>query len=137
MMRYLSPEWIAAVGEKVAASESLAELARVHEIGVTQVVTECPNDLGPDGTSEVTYHFQVGPDGASFGSGPAPSESVRLEQTWETSVAVATGAVPAQEVFIKGLVKITGDINRLIASQVVFGALDTAFESVRSNTDYA
>lgn len=131
-MRYLSPEWIAAVGEKVAASESLAQLGSTHEIGVTQVVTGCPAGLG-----EVTYHFQVGPDGASFGAGSAPRENVRLEQSWETSVAVATSAVPAQEVFIKGLVKITGDIDRLIASQIVFGALDTAFESVRDRTDYA
>lgn len=129
-MRYLSVDWIDAVHGHVAASESLAQLAKVHDIGVTQVVTD-----GPEGN--VVYHFQVGDGVASFGPGPAPREHVRLEQSWETSVGVATSAIPAQDVFIKGLVKVSGDVQRLIESQVVFAALDAAFEGVRAVTEYA
>lgn len=128
-MRYLSTEWIEAVGAQVAANDSLAHLCTQHDIGVTQVVTDTPH-------GEVTYHFQIGPEGASFGPGPAPREHVRLQQTWDTSVAVATNEIPAQEVFVKGLVKITGDIQRLIDSQIVFGALESAFETVRAQTQY-
>lgn len=128
-VRYLSLEWIDAVNQRVAGSESLAQLAKTHDIGVTQVVTD-----GPEGT--VVYHFQVGDGVASFGAGPAPREHVKLEQSWETSVAVATGNLPAQEVFIKGMVKISGDVQRLIECQVVFAALDAAFEDVRATTEY-
>lgn len=128
-MRYLSLDWINAVNDKVAASKSLAQLSEVHDIGVTQVVTD-----GPEGT--VVYHFQVGEGTASFGPGPAPRENFRLEQSWETAVAVATKTVPAQEVFIKRLVKVSGDVQRLIESQVVFAALDSAFEDVRPLTEY-
>jgi hypothetical protein len=129
-IRYLSLEWIDAVNGCVSTSESLAQLSRIHDIGVTQVVTD-----GPEG--DVTYHFQVGDGEASFGPGPAPREHVRLEQSWETAVAVATATVPAQDVFIKGLVKVTGDVQRLIATQVVFAALDAAFEQVRIDTEYS
>ena len=113
----------------VAASESLAALAHTHSIGVTQVVTD-----GPEGT--VIYHLQVGDGVASFGPGPASKEDVRMEQSWETAVAVATETVPAQEVFIKGHVRLYGDTQLLVECAPVFGALDTAFSTVRALTTY-
>lgn len=128
-MRYLSLEWIEAMQANVAASESMKQLSTVHEIGVTQVITD-----GPEGT--VVYHLQVGDGSASFGAGPAANEHVRMEQSWETAVAVATETMPAQEIFIKGLVRITGDTERLVNCAPVFAALDAAFESVRASTVY-
>lgn len=128
-MRYLSLEWIEAMQERVAGSETLAALATTHTIGVTQVITD-----GPEGT--VCYHLQVGDGVASFGPGVAPVEHIRMEQSWESAVAVATEQIPAQELFMKGHVRITGDAQRLIECAPVFGALDTAFAEVRSLTVY-
>ena len=128
-MRYLSLEWIEKMQQEVAASESLAALAQTHSIGVTQVITN-----GPEGT--VMYHLQVGDGVASFGPGAAPDEHVRMEQTWDTAVSVATEQAPAQEFFIKGLIRISGDPQRLIECAPVFGALDSAFTAVRSSTEY-
>lgn len=129
MFRYLSLDWIDAVREAVSASESMRDLAATHDIGVTQVVTG-----GPEGT--VLYHLQVGDESVSFAAGPAPREHVRLEQSWETAVGVATSTVAAQDALLKGLVKITGDTVRLLESAPVFAALDHAFESVRESTVY-
>ena len=128
-MRYLSLDWIQAMQSRVAASESLQSLAASHSIGVTQVVTD-----GPEGT--VIYHLQVGNGKASFGAGPAPEEHVRMEQSWRTAVDVATEAVPAQEVFIKGRITVTGETTRLIECAPVFAALDAAFTQVRATTVY-
>jgi putative sterol carrier protein len=128
-MRYLSLDWIDAMQAQVAASESLADLASTHSIGVTQVVTD-----GPEGS--VLYHFQVGNGIARFASGPAPDEDIRMEQTWETAVGVATGSLPAQEAFIKGHVRISGDTQRIVDTVPVFAALDAAFEAVRALTTY-
>jgi len=128
-MRYLSLDWIDAMQAQVAASESLNDLASTHSIGVTQVVTD-----GPEGT--VLYHLQVGDGQARFSSGPAATEDIRIEQTWETAVGVATGALPAQEAFIKGHVRISGDTQRLMDAVPVFAALDAAFEAVRALTTY-
>jgi hypothetical protein len=129
MVRYLSLEWIDALTAEVAASTELAALATEHEIGVTQVITE-----GPEG--DVVYHLQVGDGTASFGPGAAHPEHVRMQQTWETAVGVATGEINAQDAFISGRIALAGDQQKLMSAQPVFRALDTVFATVRERTEY-
>ena len=128
-MRYLSLEWMETMQAHVAASESLTQLASSNSIGITQVVTD-----GPEGT--VVYHLQVGDGVADFGPGPASKEHVRMEQSWQSSVDVATGVVPAQEVFMKGLVKISGDPQSIIDNVAVLAALSAVFGAVGDDTEY-
>ena len=129
MVRYLSLAWIDALSQEVANSSELAALADSHKIGVTQIVTD-----GPEGT--VAYHLRLGDGAASFGAGAADDEDVRMEQSWATAKAVATGELNAQEAFIKGLIRLTGNQQKLIESQPVFAALDAVFTSVREQTEY-
>ena len=129
-VRYLSVQWLAELSREVADSEQLARLCSTHSIGVTQVVTD-----GPEGT--VTYHLEVRDGGARFGAGPADREDVRMEQDWVTAVAVATGELNAQEAFIGGRIRLTGNQQLLLESQPVFGALDAVFAIVREHTVYA
>ena len=129
MVRYLSLAWIDALSQEVAKSDALAALADTHQIGVTQVVTD-----GPEGN--VIYHLRLGGGTASFGAGPAEAEDVCMEQSWATAAAVATGELNAQEAFIKGLIRLTGNQQKLIESQPVFAALDAVFTSVREQTEY-
>ena len=129
MVRYLSLAWIDALSREVANSTDLAALADSHKVAVTQVVTD-----GPEG--DVTYHLRLGDGNASFGAGPAIGEDVRMQQSWATATAVATGDLNAQEAFIKGLIRLTGNQQKLIDSQPVFAALDAVFTSVREQTEY-
>ena len=129
-VRYLSLQWITELSREVAESEQLARLASSHAIGVTQVVTD-----GPEGT--ITYHLEVGDGGARFGAGPADPEDVRMEQDLDTAVAVATGELNAQEAFIGGRIRLTGNQQLLLESQPVFGALDAVFTTVRERTVYS
>jgi putative sterol carrier protein len=130
MIRYLSLDWITALSEEVAASDNMREIAESHRIGVTQVVSN-----GPEG--DVTYHLNVGGGEASFGAGPADPEDVKMEQDWDTAVAVATGELNAQEAFIGGRIRLFGDQQKLLDSQPVFGALDAVFATVRERTSYS
>jgi putative sterol carrier protein len=130
MVRYLSLDWITALSEEVAASEHMREIAESHRIGVTQVVSN-----GPEG--DVTYHLSVGDGEASFGAGPADPEDVKMEQDWDTAVAVATGELNAQEAFIGGRIRLYGDQQKLLDSQPVFGALDAVFVTVGERTTYS
>jgi putative sterol carrier protein len=130
MIRYLSLDWITALSEEVAASDTMREIAESHRIGVTQVVSN-----GPEG--DVTYHLSVGGGEASFGAGPADPEDVKMEQDWDTAVAVATGELNAQEAFIGGRIRLFGDQQKLLDSQPVFGALDAVFATVRERTSYS
>ena len=102
MIRYLSLDWINALSDEVTASDTMREIAESHSIGVTQVVSD-----GPEG--DVTYHLSVGDGDASFGAGPADPEDVKMEQDWDTAVAVATGELNAQEAFISGRIRLFGD----------------------------
>ncbi|MEO1055813.1 MAG: SCP2 sterol-binding domain-containing protein [Actinomycetota bacterium] len=128
-MRYLSLEWIAALSDEVAVNDPLRELAEHHRIGITQVVSD-----GPEG--DVTYHLSVGDGTAAFGAGPADPEDVKMEQSWDTAVAVANGELNAQEAFINGHIRLFGDQQMLMDATPVFGALATVFESVRERTRY-
>lgn len=129
MLRYLSLDWINALTAEVAASEHMAEIAESHSIGFTQVVSD-----GPEG--DITYHLQIGDGEVAFGAGPADSEDVKMEQDWETAVAVATGELNAQDAFINGRIRLFGDQRKLLDAQPVFGALDAVFATVKARTTY-
>jgi putative sterol carrier protein len=129
MIRYLSLDWITALTTEVAASDHMREIAETHRIGVTQVVSD-----GPEG--DVIYHLSVGDGHASFGAGPAEPEDVKMEQDWDTAVAVATGELNAQEAFNGGRIRLYGDQQKLLDAQPVFGALDAVFATVRERTTY-
>jgi putative sterol carrier protein len=129
VIRYLSLEWIDAVAAEIADDQRLALVRAQHTIGVTQVVTG-----GPEG--DVLYHLQVSPDSIDFAAGVAEPEDVRMEQSWETAVSVATGQMTAQDAFIGGRIRFTGDQQKLIDAQPVFGAMDAVFSSVRQRTEY-
>lgn len=129
VVRYLSLDWIDAVAADVASDDRLGDLAGQHEIGFTQVVSG-----GPEG--DVTYHLQVGGGRIGFAAGPADPEHVRMEQAWDTAVAIATGELNAQEAFVNGHIRLVGDQQRLLDAQAVFGALDSVFSAVRERTTY-
>jgi hypothetical protein len=128
-MRYLSLDWIEEIGRRVAADFSLQELGSTLHIGITQVVSDGPEDT-------VIYHLQVGDGVVSFGPGPADPEDVRLEQEWDTAVAVATGDMTAEDSFITGSIRLGGNAQLLLESQQVFAALDPVFSAVAAQTQY-
>ena len=130
MLRYLSRDWLDAIGAEAARSDDVRTAAAGCTIGLTQVVTG-----GPDG--EVTYHLEVADGDVGFGPGPAAAEDVRFVQDWPTAVAVATGALNAQEAFLRGRITMTGDQRRLVDAQAVFAVLEKILAPVREATRYA
>jgi alkyl sulfatase BDS1-like metallo-beta-lactamase superfamily hydrolase len=129
VVRYLSLEWLEALSSEIADDSTVVDAAIGHRLDVTQVITG-----GPEG--DVMYHLHVENNEVVFGPGPAEDEDARFTQSWETAVAVATGQLPAQDAFIKGRIKLTGDQQRLIDAQPVFAALDPVFNRVRERTVY-
>ncbi len=117
------------MADAVRSNASLQALAGDHTIGFTQVVTDTPN-------GDISYHLQVGNGSLSFGNGAAEPEHVRFTESWDTAVAVATGQLNAQEAFIKGAVKFSGDHQLLIDAADLFAELNGVFESVRERTEY-
>ena len=128
-VRYLGLDWIEAIGTRAAENAYLQSLGSTLNIGITQMVSDGPEDT-------VLYHLQVSDNAVTFGAGPADPEHVRLEQEWETAVAVATGEMAAEDAFITGAIRIGGDAQMLLHSQEIFAALDPIFEEVAQITVY-
>jgi len=127
-VRYLSDEWITAVAQQLALDDSINALAPRHTVVITQLVTGTP--LG-----DVSYHFSCREGNLSFGKGAVPSD-VTFTQSYDTAVGVATGKVNAAEAFINGLVRFSGDHQKVIDAQPLFAALDAVFARVRETTEY-
>jgi hypothetical protein len=130
VLRYLSRDWLAALGDEVARSDEVRDVSTGHAVAVTQVVTG-----GPDG--DVTFHLEITDGTVAFGPGPAAAEDVRFVQDWETAVAVATGATNAQEAFLRGHIRLAGNQRRLVDAQPVFAVLEKVLAPVREATTYA
>ena len=117
------------MADAVRSNASLQALAGDHTIGFTQVVTGTPY-------GDISYHLQVGSGSLTFGSGAASPEHVRFTESWATAIAVATGELNAQEAFIKGAVKFSGNHQLLIDAADLFAELNGVFEAVRERTEY-
>ena len=128
-LRYLSADWVQAVSNAVATDTELQQLASIHSVGLTQVVTGTPH-------GDVTYHLQVREGAARLETGVASPEDVRFTEPYDTAVAVATGVLNAQEAFINGHIKFVGDHQKLIDAGDVFAALNPIFDKIREATDY-
>lgn len=126
VVRYLSDEWITAVGKEVALDTALSDIAASFAVSVTQVVTATP-------FGDVSYHLLCRDGAVVFATGAVPSDVV-FTQSYETAVGVATGRINAAEAFIHGHVQFKGDHQRVIDAQPVFAALDAVFGRVRSRT---
>jgi putative sterol carrier protein len=129
MARHLSLDWIDDLRAATADSAGLRAAAIGQHIAITEQITG-----GPEGA--VTYHVVVDDGEVSVGAGPADPADVVFTQDHATAVAIATGRLNAQEAFIGGRLRIVGDMERLIACQPVFAALDAVFATVRARTDY-
>lgn len=129
-VRYLSTEWIEAVGSRLASSVEIQTLAKTHAVGITQVVTGTP-------VGDVTYNFQVGNGRATFTQGAASPEDVRFSESWETALAINNDSLSPDEAILLGHVTFSGDHTKLVAAGEVFALLDSIFEEVRTLTTFA
>lgn len=127
MARYLSPEWLRDLGDRVCESEAMADAAGGVSLHLTQVVTGAPG-------GDVTYHLIAEGGSASLAAGAAEGEDVRFECDWDTAVAVAEGQLNAQDAFIQGRIRLHGDQSKLVEAGPLFTALDGVVASQRADT---
>jgi putative sterol carrier protein len=127
--RYLSGDWIDAVGAAAATSETLREASRGVRLAVQQRVTG-----GPDG--DVAYHVVLDDGTVSVRPGDADRPDVTFVQDHATAVAVATGELPAQTAFMTGRLRVAGDVQLLMERRDALAGLDDALRTVRAQTEY-
>lgn len=129
MPRYLSNEWLEAAQEALAGDDVLATAADGVKLTVQQVVTG-----GPDG--DVAYHVSVDHGAVRVTPGEAPDPTVTFIQSWDTAAAIGRGEQSAQGAFMTGLIRVRGDLPKLVDFGDVFGGVEDVLADLRAQTTY-
>jgi putative sterol carrier protein len=127
MVRFLSPEWIAALD---AAAREATVPAGVR-LTIQQVVTD---DGGGDG--DVRYHLVVDEGRLRVFPGEAAAADVTLVQTREVADSLSRGELNAQQALEAGRLKLRGDIGHLAREGKALSAMEDVFAAVRAVTSY-
>lgn len=126
MARYLTPEWFEAAQRALDAA--LPETASDGRVVVQQTITG-----GPDG--DVAYHVIV--DGrVQIARGEAADPTVTFIESWDTAGAIARGELSAQGAFMSGLIRVRGDLPKLVECGNAFDGVDDALADVRAQTTF-
>ena len=129
MPRYLSDEWLTAADDALAGDDALSHATDAVAVTVQQVVTG-----GPEG--DVAYHVDVDHGRVHIAGGTAGDPTVTFVQTWDTAVAIARGELSAQGAFMSGLIRVRGDLPKLVEHGDAFGGVDDVLARVRTTTTY-
>ncbi len=129
MIRFLSPEWVAALDHAVAADRPLREATADLDLVVEQVVEPVA------GGEPVVFHVVFDHGTVRVAAGPAASPTVRFTQDEATARAVASGADSAQRAFMTGRLRLGGDLRAVLENQGAIAALADVFAAVRAETD--
>ena len=127
MVRFLSPEWIAALD---AAARKATVPAGVR-LTIQQVVTD---DDG--GSEEVSYHLVFDEGRLRVLPGETEAPDVTLVQTREVAVALSRGELNAQQALEAGRLKLRGDIGDLARQGKALSGMEDVFAAVRADTSY-
>jgi hypothetical protein len=128
VVRFLSPEWIEALGDAVRSNDDL----RRATAGVTLTVEQHVTDVDGD----VVYHVVLDDGSVAVGRGAAEHADVTFVQDRSTATAIGTGAATAQDAFMDGRLRVSGDVPLLIRSKDALSGLDHALAEVRRRTAY-
>ncbi|HEU5447548.1 MAG TPA: SCP2 sterol-binding domain-containing protein [Acidimicrobiia bacterium] len=126
MVRFLSPEWIAALD--VAAQEATVPA------GVRLTIQQIVTDGGDD--DDVRYHLVLDEGRLRIVPGEADAPDVTLIQTREVAVALSRGELNAQQALEAGRLKLRGDIGHLAREGKGLSAMEDVFAAVRAGTAY-
>jgi hypothetical protein len=126
--RFLSTEWLDALATAAADSEALRDL------GDCQLVLEQTVRSTPAG--DVTYHVVVSDGGVAVHKGAASAADVTFITDYRTAAAIGRGEQSAQAAFLRGDLRVGGDLAELARHADTLARLDDVFGAVRAGTQY-
>ena len=123
-VKFLSEEWATAMTDALNSSEAFQSAASGQAVKLQQVVTDTP-----DG-GETKYYFTLDGGKADVSIGEIADAEATLTQTYETAVAITKQELNAQNAFMQGKLKISGNMMKLMQLQGVFNAMPQAANEV-------
>ena len=123
-VKFLSEEWANTMTEALNSSEDFKKAASGQQVKLQQVVTDTP-----DG-AEAKYYFTLDGGEATVGIGETSDAEATITQNYETAVAIVKEELNAQNAFMQGKLKVTGNMMKLMQLQGVFNAMPKAVTDV-------
>jgi putative sterol carrier protein len=122
-VKFLTEEWASAMTDALNSSADFQSAASGQAVKLQQVVTDAPD-------GEAKYYFTLDGGKAQVALGEIPDAEATLTQSYETAVAITKQELNAQNAFMQGKLKISGNMMKLMQLQGVFNAMPKAAESV-------
>lgn len=129
MVRYLSDEWMQRAGEALAADAGLAAAAAASELVVAYEVAG-----GPDGKRSYTVRLEQGR--AALEPGADPDAPVSFSLDYATAAAIARGELSVPTAFMRGDLKLGGDVGVLVRGAPALEGIGDALADLRADTEY-
>jgi putative sterol carrier protein len=126
-VKYLSPEWIDAYNEAVAADDAVRKALKGKSAVIQMVVADAP-------AGEVHYSLRIGDGTASASLGDAVDAEVTIRQSYETSAQVNKGELDGAKAFTQGKVKITGKMIKMMQLRGPLAEVQKALNTI--DTEY-
>lgn len=124
MAKFLTEEWAQEMTAALNASDDFQNAASSQQTKLQQVVTDTP-----DG-GEGRYYFSLDGGKAEVGAGDITEPDATITQNYETAVAINKSELNAQQAFMQGKLKISGNMMKLMQLQGVFNAMPKAVTDV-------
>jgi putative sterol carrier protein len=124
-VKFLSEQWAHEMTDALNSSDDFKRAASGQQVKVQQVVTGRPG-----GTGEDRYYFTLDGGKAQIAVGEIADADATIIQNYETAAAISRSEVNAQQAFMQGKLKITGNMMKLMQLQGVFNALPRAVSGV-------
>lgn len=128
-VRYLSEEWARLAQDTLNQSDAFKSAISNVQLVVEQNITG-----GPEG--DTTYYMKFDAGEATVALGPAETPDVTLSEDYDTAVAIAKGELNAQNAFMTGKLKVSGNMAKLMQHQSAFAGLENALKPLQDQTEY-
>jgi putative sterol carrier protein len=122
-VKFLSEEWATAMTDALNSSEDFQKAASGQSAKLQQVVTDAPQ-------GETKYYFELDGGKAQVAVGELADAEATISQNYETAVAITKSELNAQNAFMQGKLKISGNMMKLMQLQGVFNAMPKAATDV-------
>jgi len=119
---FLSPSWL----------EQLTALAGGDQVGPEATIVQQVVTGGPTGDIEFVLDVDAGRMRAR--PGRDARAVVTITEAWDTALRLHHGELTAREAFLGGLVRVRGDVRRVVEAAAGLSSLGPAIASLREST---
>ena len=122
-VKFLTQEWAESMTGALNSSDDFKSAASGQSTKLQQVVTDV------DG-GEVKYYFVLDDGTATVSLGEVEGPEATITQNYETASGLQKGDLNAQQAFMQGKLKVSGNMMKLMQLQKVIGSMPKAVAGI-------